>query len=227
MHISARGAAMFEHQGVWLPDGEKHFPDWMTKNGEVVDGRGTYQIKKLREAMGWVKKFRTAVDVGAHVGLWAMHLSRKFDYLHAFEPVHQFRQCFERNLGGARNISLYACALGSATGRVRMSIDPADTGGTHVAATAEAGDTVLRKLDEFDLVDVDFIKIDCEGYEAQVIHGARETIRRCRPCLIVEQKAHKLGPNFGIKGTPAVDALLALGAKQRKVMSGDYILSFD
>jgi hypothetical protein len=43
----------------------------------------------------------------------------------------------------------------------------------------------------------------------------------------VEQKAHKLGPNFGIKGTPAVDALLALGAKQRKVMSGDYILSFD
>jgi hypothetical protein len=75
---------VFQHQGVWFPDGEKHFPDWMTKNGEVVDGRGTYQIKKLREAMGWVKKLRTAVDVGGHVGLWAMHLAKKFEHLHAF-----------------------------------------------------------------------------------------------------------------------------------------------
>lgn len=220
---------MFQHQGIWLPDGERHFPDWMSKNGELVDGRGTYQIKKLREAMGWVTHWRTCVDVGAHVGLWSMRLASKFQHLHAFEPVPAFRQCFERNVE-ARNVTLYATALGSASGKVRMKIPildgGIDTGGTHVDMTAESGDVMMRKLDEFDLADVDFMKLDCEGFEHHVIEGARDTIRRCKPCIIVEQKQHKLGPNFGIKGTPAVDILTGMGARVRRIMSGDYILSF-
>src|SRR3990167_8000262 len=116
---------MFSHQGIWLPDGERHFPVWMTQNGEMVDGRGTYQIKKLREAMGYVTHWRTAVDIGAHCGLWSMHLAKKFQSLHAFEPVPLFRQCFEKNVI-ARNVQLYACALGSVTGKVRMKIPELD-----------------------------------------------------------------------------------------------------
>lgn len=215
---------MFEHQGIWLPDGEKHFPDWMTKNGEIVDGKGTYQIKKLREAMGWVTHWRTAIDVGGHVGTWARHLAPRFKYLHAFEPVHIFRQCFEKNVI-SNNVTLYSCALGSVDGKVRMRIDPADSGGTHVDPVSESGDTMIRRLDEFDFQDVDFIKIDCEGFEHHVIDGAKSTIRRCKPCVIVEQKAHKLGANFGIKGTPAVDLLQSWGYRVKKIMSGDYILT--
>jgi hypothetical protein len=45
--------------------------------------------------------------------------------------------------------------------------------------------------------------------------------------VIVEQKQHKLGPNFRIKGTPAVDMLRAMGAKLRKELGGDYICSWD
>jgi hypothetical protein len=72
---------------------------------------------------------------------------------------------------------------------------------------------------------VDFIKIDCEGYEHHVIEGARETILRCKPCIIVEQKPHKLGPNFGIKGTPAVDLLKSWGYKVVREIGGDFILT--
>jgi FkbM family methyltransferase len=214
--------------GIWLPDHEAHFPQWWSdpKNKELVDGKATYQLRKIREMLGWVKKFRVALDCGAHCGLWGMHLVKRFDHVHAFEPVHQFRQCFERNVQ-ARNYTLYACALGSAQGRVRMVIDPADTGGTHVDATAEGGDTILRTIDEFDFMDVDAIKIDAEGYEAHIVEGARDTIKRCRPCIIVEQKTKKLEQNFGVRGTPAVDLLQGMGARVRKIMSGDYIMSFD
>lgn len=220
---------MFEHQGIWLPDGEKHFPDWMTKNGEMVDGRGTYQIRKLREAMDWVTHWRTAVDIGGHVGLWAMHLAPKFQHLHAFEPVPMFRQCFDKNVL-ARNVTLYSCALGSVNGKVRMKIPELDggldTGGTHVDPVAESGDTMMRRLDEFELADVDFVKIDAEGFEHHIVEGAKDTLRRCQPCVIVEQKAHKLSANFGIKGTPAVTLLESMGAKVRKILSGDFILSW-
>lgn len=213
---------MFQHQGVWLPDGEKHFPDWMDRNGEIVEGRGTYQIKKLREALRYTRNFRLAVDVGAHVGLWAMHLAARFQLLHAYEPVSEFRQCFALNVEAA-NVVIHPCALGAASGKVGMAYDRADSGGTHVGGEGEIS---LEPLDLYGLENVDFIKIDCEGYEHHVIEGAKATLLRCRPCVIVEQKPHKLGPNFGIKGTPAVDALRALGAEVRTVMSGDYIMNW-
>jgi FkbM family methyltransferase len=224
---------MFQHQGIWLPDGERHFPEWMDRHGELVDGKGTYQIQKLRAALEYCRGFRTAVDVGAHVGLWSMHLKKKFNAIEAFEPVGAFRGCFVKNLppadfgGGGTLIALHSYALGAASGRVRMEV-PAlqgglDTGGTHVAG---AGNVEMRTLDSFALQDVDFIKIDVEGYEDHVIDGGRETIARCRPCIIVEQKPHKLGPNFGIKGTPAVDLLKSMSYAVRREMGGDYIMTF-
>ena len=43
-----------------------------------------------------------------------------------------------------------------------------------------------RRLDEYRFADVTFIKIDVEGYEFEVIEGARETLGRERPTLLVE-----------------------------------------
>ena len=213
---------MFQHQKIWLPDGEKHFPEWMSRHGELIDGKGTYQIKKLREALTWVRNFRVAVDIGAHVGLWSMHLVKRFREVQAFEPMPPFRVCFERNVTH-ENVVLHRYPLGERDANVTMIYDPADSGGTHVGG---AGDMKMRTLDSFELDEVDFLKIDCEGYEHLVLAGAVETLARCRPCVIVEQKPHKLGPNFGIKGTPAVDLLRDCGAVVRREMGGDWIMSW-
>jgi len=211
--------------GIWLPDEEKHFPEWWNspKNKEFIDGKATYQIRKLRAAMEYVKQFRVAIDCGGHIGTWSMHLAKRFQTLHAFEPVAAFRECFLKNVE-AKNVLLYPVALGAQNGSVAMHIDPADTGGTHVACD---GDIEMRTLDEFDFADVDFLKIDCEGYEHHVVAGARETLLRCRPCVIVEQKQHIMGRNFGLKGTPAVDILKILGARVVREISGDYIMVFE
>lgn len=225
---------MFEHQGIWLPDGEKHFPDWMDRNGELVDGRGTYQIRKFREAMKWCRQFRVAIDVGAHVGLWSMQMVKVFDRIEAFEPVPQFRACFHENLHlsasddgcGDGKVNLHPCALGAYPGHVVMQIDPADSGGTHAREAGSGPLVELKMLDEFRFADVDFIKIDCEGYELNVLMGGLNTIVESRPCIIVEQKPHKLQANYGVKGAPAVDYLLNLGARVRAEISGDYILSW-
>lgn len=235
---------MFKHQGIYLPDGEKHFPAWMNSSGEIdKDGRGTYQIRKWRACLPWIKNWRTAADVGGHVGFWSLQMARRFALVHAFEPVEAFRECFYKNVGkdarvdAAQDVAgmefdcrviLHDTALGATLGNVGMKI-PAldgglDTGGTHVSGP---GDIEMRTLDSYEFENVDFIKIDVEGGELAVVQGAIETIKRCRPCMIIEQKAHKLGPNFGIKGIPAVDLAISLGAKQRAVLSGDYVLSFD
>lgn len=231
-------ARMFKHQGVWLPAGEKHFPSWMDKNGELIDGKGTYQIKKLRAALDHCRNFRVAVDVGAHVGLWSMQLLKRFKAVYAFEPVAAFRECWAENMPGnfvgvnGSIAIMHPVALGAKDGRAYMEI-PAlnggiDSGGTHVrmAAVNDEDPSIVevKALDSFGFADVDFVKIDCEGFEHQVIEGARDTITRCQPVIIVEQKPHKLGPNFGIKGTPAVDLLKGMGYRVVQELSGDFVM---
>ena len=125
--------------------------------------------------------------------------------------------------------SLHGVALGASRGRVHMQINPADTGDTHVvkAASARTIEVEMTPLDDHGITDADFIKIDCEGFELDVLVGGRYTIQHSHPCIIVEQKQHKLAANYGTKGTPAVDYLKQMGAVIRKEMGGDYIMSWD
>lgn len=216
---------MLEHQGIWLPDGERHLQEWMDRSGEIIDGRGSYQIRKLREALKWVRSWRAAVDCGSHVGFWSMHLVGRFGFVHAFEPMAEHRACFVRNVPlEAGQGRLYDIALGAAPALVSLTTPPGSSGGTHISGP---GDIEVRTLDSFGLQDVDFLKIDVEGAELAVVEGARATLLRCKPCVIVEQKQHIMQANFGTTGTPAVDFLKKLGAVERVVLSGDHVLSWD
>lgn len=209
---------MIVHQNVYLPDGESHLVDWMSKAGEVVDGKGTYQIKKLRAALEHVKQFRTAVDIGAHCGLWSMQLVKRFATVHAFEPVAAHRECYRANVSG--DVHLHECALGDHDDTIKIRTEPTSSGDSRVDG---AGDIPMRTLDSFGLQDVDFIKIDCEGYELFVVRGAEETIKRCRPAMIVEQKGHGM-KHYGFRKEEAAELLESWGMRRVANMSGDIIL---
>lgn len=201
--------------------------DWMEKKNQVVNGKLTYQYSKLEAALKWVRQWRTAVDVGAHCGLWSMHLVKQFNVLHAFEPIAMHRECWVKNVPESQKypltIRLHECALGERDGSVSMHWDPANTGDTYV--TGE-GNIPLAPLDALGLPDVDFIKLDCEGYELFALRGGEKTIKRCRPAIVVEQKPGR-AQKWGLKETEAVDYLRGLGAVLRAEIAGDFILSWD
>ena len=115
------------------------------------------------------------------------NLSRAFREVVAFEPVQAHRECFVRNVE-ATNVTLHPCALGMLEGSVSIRTEPTSTGDSWVKGE---GDIPMRTLDSFNLENVDFIKIDCEGYEENVLRGAMDTIRRCRPVVLVEQKRER------------------------------------
>jgi hypothetical protein len=80
-------------------------------------------------------------------------------------------------------------------------------------------------LDSFRFFVVDLLKIDCEGYEVDVLAGAKETIARCRPVVAVEQRA-KLVTSFGHGAADAVKWLKQVGASLVWTDRSDYILEF-
>lgn len=181
---------MREQYGWYFPNIETHFPQMLAKN--ISKGGPTeYQQPVRLRSLQHVKNKRTALDIGANVGLWSRDLVKYFDQVIAFEPVAMFRECLEKNVT-ASNISVESVALGDSEGQVRMIITEGNTGHTHVDPASTNGDTRIIRLDSLNLQNVDYIKIDCEGFEYRVLQGAKETIQRCRPVVVIEQKPHDM-----------------------------------
>lgn len=217
--------------GVWLPDHDQHTADWMRARNERVDGRLTYQHHKLAAALGYVREWRVAVDVGAHAGLWSMHLAPRFDRLLAFEPVPAHAQCWRRNVAGGE---LHEVALAAEPGEVDIVTAPGDSGGSAVGGKWDPSPADMhalvpaRRFDDLfpGIEGVDFVKVDVEGYELFALQGMEQMLRRCRPVLVVEQKpGPRYAARYGLGATAAVEWLRGLGYAVQRVLSGDYILA--
>lgn len=179
---------MREQYGWFFPDIEKHFPLMLAKNISK-GGPAEYQQPVRLRSLEHVKNKRTALDIGANVGLWSRDLVNHFEKVIAFEPVEMFRECLHRNVV-ASNLTVQSFALGDSYGQVRMIITEGNTGHTHVDPKSTSGDTTIVRLDSLELDNIDYIKIDCEGFEYRVLLGAEQTIRKCRPVVVIEQKPH-------------------------------------
>jgi FkbM family methyltransferase len=211
---------------VWhLPDGETHLPHWMTTTNRRVDGRLTYQYEKYEIALRYCSHRRVAVDVGSHVGLWSYWMARDFAELHAFEPRPEHCACWRRNVPARDHVHLHEVALGDRVDLVALDVSPESSGDTTIDLHAPSPTIPLHCLDEYGLTAVDFLKVDCEGFELFVLRGGQELLERERPVVLVEQKPGK-AQRYGLPEREAVTYLESLGGQLRCVMSGDFLVQF-
>lgn len=166
------------------------------------------QMPTIRTALSFCRLHRTAVDVGAHIGLWTNELANRFDTVLAFEPDLKNFHCLAENIG--TRAALFRVALGAVPGVCDVALPPGGNSG--MWRIVYGATTVMHPLDEYNLSEVDFIKIDTEGYEGQVLLGARETLANCRPVVLFEDNG--LGPKyFGADWVNPKPILASLGYK--------------
>lgn len=209
----------------FFPDNETHLIAWMAEHKQNINGRLGYQYSKYKACKRLLKNNRVAIDVGAHVGLWSWFMARDFQDVACFEPVQAHRECWYKNMAEWKNAEVFECALGNSRGKVAMMTDEFSTGNTRIDLDSVQKDIDMYALDHFNFKDVDFIKIDCEGYEMEVLRGARETLMRCKPVVCVEQKGD-MHERYGEKHQGAVQYLQDMGAILKTSMSGDYIFAW-
>lgn len=143
----------------------------------------------------FVKRGTIVLDVGANIGAHTVPLAQLTGpggVVVAFEPqpvLHQIL-CANLVLNNIPNALTYAMALGNSQGTCQIPVldysKPYNFGGVSMDMVTEGEAVPLGKLDDFQLDRVDFIKLDVEGFESQVLEGAAETIERCRPVMYVE-----------------------------------------
>jgi FkbM family methyltransferase len=208
--------------GWHFPDDETHLPD-MIHRQSLACGIPGYQVRSRNKSLFDLHGIRRrhAIDVGANVGLWARDLCSQFARVTAFEPIADFRECLLENVK-SENLTVHPVALGNRQGTTQMIRVAGNAGHTHVDAKSESGSVEIRTLDSFGFDDVDYIKIDCEGYEYEVLLGAEQTIRRCRPRICVEQKPHAI---FGAQYR-ARDLLISWGMTVLPHHGDDWVLDW-
>jgi FkbM family methyltransferase len=216
-----------EIKGIWLPDTDEHFQAHLEK-GPLVDGKGTYQLKKIQAALSSVPgdHRKLAVDVGGHVGLWSRVLAKYFDKVVAYEPVPDLAECFLKNVPD--NVELRQKALGVIRCNLPLTVCSDNSGNTHAVAHGVKNDGALvvscERLDAQEFpAPIDFLKIDVEGYEYSVLQGGEETIKRDKPIIVVEQKPGH-AERYGLLRTAAVSWLEDFDYVRMWEISGDFCL---
>ena len=142
-----------------------------------------------------------AVDVGANKGVYLYHLCRQFQRVVAFEPLPQMASF----LAGAAppNAEVRRVALSDRVGEAEIRLPR----GFNELASLERGNlgevpdaeveihpTPLATLDSLELGPVGLVKIDVEGHELAVLDGARRTLARSRPTILIEvEERHRAG----------------------------------
>lgn len=166
--------------------------------------------RKVEPEFLWIKnilsKDAVFMDVGANVGAYLFTLENhlKSENIYAFEPNPQLFKRLGR-LFPKVNLSSVALSDISTFAEFKIPVingEKVHTRGTLQTSIKEKNEekTILQKvevkpLDDLDLKfqKLDFIKIDVEGNEMQTLRGAKKTIEKFRPILMVEmeQRHHK------------------------------------
>ena len=134
---------------------------------------------------------RICVQAGGAVGVWPITFAGHFDQVMSFEPNPVLRECFERNIEDRKvhNVHIIPKGLWDSEGTASLSNPlphPHNKGAWFL--DLDGDDFEITYLDKYNLTDVDLIQWDIEGAELWALEGGKETIERCRPMIVLENK---------------------------------------
>lgn len=198
--VGTRGAAL-----IWRVPGASGFYQWLmprlTPNQVEVDGHaleldrmdslllavnGNYEADEQRLFSSCVQPGDTVVDIGAHIGLYAVQAARATGpsgRVVAFEPADANFALLERNLvrNGYDWVELEQAAVTDVDGTVSLQLSAVNSGDHSLSATVEPG----RETREVRSVRLDswepelrpaVVKMDIQGAEPQAIAGAQRVL---------------------------------------------------
>ena len=169
-----------------------------------------YQKNKLDIALGFVKNFTTAIDGGANYGIMSYNLNSKFSKIYAFEVDIPVRECLKKNVEKFQLDNVVVCDCGLSDKEELVALNYLkNTFGTYINKEV-SGTNICKTLDSFELTEVGFIKLDCEGYEPYILRGAEKTIKKYKPVILMEEKNFSKR-YYGEEGNLAVELLLGWG----------------
>lgn len=158
---------------------------------EIIMVSGLWETYVRRFLFENIHKGDVIVDVGANIGIYAIPLSRKVRKVIAFEPnpicYNMLRN--STHLNQIDNLTIFENAVSESRktisytmAKVPMNSSVTDSNNGHIMKIDSVDlDTFLQNEDR-----MDWLLIDVEGYELNVLKGASKILYKYAPKIIVE-----------------------------------------
>lgn len=178
-------------QRIFFPLWKKlNFLSYYGMNFGVASGYADYSgelyiIKKIKE-----HKPKIIFDVGAHVGDWSSFLINEYRdlkyTLYMFEPSKKTYDKLARNISASNNKIFQNIGLGDKNEILKIHYDTVEQGNASILADNKkySEEVCIVTLDSFcvqNAIDnIDFMKMDVQGYEYNVLLGAKNLLAKGR-----------------------------------------------
>jgi FkbM family methyltransferase len=141
-----------------------------------------------------INKNHKVLDIGANIGLTSILFGNLASEVDSFEPSLSTFKILQKNLAASlhSNIHIHNFGLGAKNENLTLTFSPSNRAGGFVSDKTQASkehsveNIVIKKGDDFLITKVDFIKIDVEGYEKNVIEGLLQSILQNHPVIVLE-----------------------------------------
>ena len=171
------------------------------KNNKLVSSEPEFYILKK-----FIKKNDSVVDIGANIGRYSFELSKIVDHkgkVYSFEPILRNYLTFISLIfvHEAKNIIPFNIVLSDETkllkmNEVKTSIRTKVLFNTYTASKVHKKGRLYHysiRLDDLKIKNkISFIKIDVEGHEMQVLRGAKNTIKKNKPVILIQDNDKKV-----------------------------------
>lgn len=165
---------------------------------------------------------KLVLDIGANRGIYAYALSKIAERVICFEPIPECSKYISDFKSD--KIEVISVALSDKPGKLEFYIPILKGRLTLTRASLAKPDlpfesiqVEIRTLDSFFFPKIDFIKIDVEGLEAQVLRGGMNTLKRWKPNLLIEIDRRRISDDTFLR---IFDELAQIGYIPYTVKSG-------
>ena len=135
----------------------------------------------------------TIIDVGANIGYYTVLLADKVGNtgkIYAFEPDKINFEILKKNVeaNNLKNVEIINAAVGSKAGKLKLHKSKENLGDHKLYGNdKEIEEVKIVKLDDFlKNKKIDLMKVDTQGWEPEVIEGAKKIISKNKPIMFLE-----------------------------------------
>lgn len=155
--------------------------NWTLDSGKVCDA-----VPWLDRIEPLLSKEDIVFDVGANMGIVANWFAQRCKHVHAFEPHPKNLETIksQQELRNINNITLHNFAIGKTHSKMQLHVKQFhghhSLGDVHNSPTIDKLEVDVNTIDEIannlKIEKVNFMKIDVEGFESDVLYGAKNLL---------------------------------------------------
>lgn len=211
---------------------------------------GYWEHTLITKLMDYIPQNGTILDIGSHCGTHSIAYAnlRPAANIIAFEPQSKIREVLELNIkqNNIKNISVNPNACGHKQCSLNLAFDftsdgydksitvdynssvGMNYGGIGLTNDPRGESVSVVTVDSLNLSDIIFIKIDVEGAEKMAVLGAKDTIKRCKPVMLIEESDKDVSGQFSeLNGFNTEHFLKSLGYMRTDLGGCNYLYTLN